>query len=169
MRQRSMPEADGGTRRDILAGAGLVGLAGVVAACGGSDKGGTAASATPSQAGQSSAAPSQADQSSAAPEPSKEAEGTELGKASAIPMGGGKVFPAEKVVVTQPEKGEYYAFTAVCTHMGCTVASVSGGTINCPCHGSKYSIEDGSVKRGPAPRALAKKKVKVEGDDLYLT
>ena len=165
MRQRSTPEAGGGTRRDILAGAGLVGLAGVVTACGGSDKGGTAASATPSQAGQSSAAAP----SSVAAEPSGEAEGTELGKASAIPMGGGKVFPAEKVVVTQPEKGEYYAFTAVCTHMGCTVASVSGGTINCPCHGSKYSIEDGSVKRGPAPRALAKKKVKLEGDDLYLT
>jgi Rieske Fe-S protein len=163
MRQRSTAEADGGSRRDVLAGAGLVGLAGVMAACGGSDKGGTAASATPSQAGQSSAAPS-----SAAAEPSKEAEGTELGKTSAIPMGGGKVFPGEKVVVTQPEKGEFYAFSAVCTHRGCTVGSVSGGTINCPCHGSKYSIEDGSVKRGPATRGLAKKKVTVEGDELYL-
>ncbi|MBO2450101.1 Rieske 2Fe-2S domain-containing protein [Actinomadura barringtoniae] len=154
MRQRSTPEADGGTRRDVLAGAGLVGLAGVVAACGGSDKGGTAASATPSQAGQSSGAPEQAS--------------GDLGKASEIPVGGGKVFPAEKVVVTQPQKGEFYAFTAVCTHMGCTVGEVSGGTINCPCHGSKYSIEDGSVKRGPAPRALAKMKVTVKGGDLNL-
>jgi nitrite reductase/ring-hydroxylating ferredoxin subunit len=35
-----------------------------------------------------------------------------------------------------------------CTHQGYIVASVSGGTINCPCHGSKFSIANGSVVNG---------------------
>jgi Rieske Fe-S protein len=92
--------------------------------------------------------------------------GAALAKTSEIPVGGGKIFQSEKVVVTQPTAGQFKAFTAVCTHQGCTVASVSGGTINCACHGSKYSVADGSVKNGPAPSPLAAKKITVTGDDI---
>ena len=53
-------------------------------------------------------------------------------------------------MVTQPTRGRVQGFTAVCTHQGCLVSSVSDGTINCACHGSKYSIEDGDVESGPA-------------------
>ncbi|PWI19444.1 iron-sulfur protein [Streptomyces sp. Act143] len=94
--------------------------------------------------------------------------GTELAKTSDIPVGGGKIFEDEKVVVTQPEKGEFKAFTNICTHQQCPVASVSGGTINCNCHGSKFSIKDGSVVHPPAPRPLAEKKIAVEGDSIKL-
>jgi Rieske Fe-S protein len=78
------------------------------------------------------------------------------------------VFPDQLVVVTQPEAGTFHAFSTVCTHQGCTVADVSGGTINCPCHGSKYGITDGAPVEGPAKRPLDPRQVTVAGDDLTL-
>lgn len=60
-----------------------------------------------------------------------------------VEVGGGVILG--DVVVTQPSDGEFKGFSAICTHQGCTVASISDGTINCPCHGSRFSIEDGSV------------------------
>ena len=42
----------------------------------------------------------------------------------------------------------------MCTHRGCLVATVADGTINCTCHGSKFSIDDGSVVNGPATSPL---------------
>ncbi|BAC74228.1 iron sulfur protein [Streptomyces avermitilis] len=97
------------------------------------------------------------------------AAGPELAKTSDIPVGGGTIFKDEKVVVTQPEQGEFKAFSAVCTHQGCTVSTVSDGTINCPCHGSKFRITDASVAAGPAPRPLPAEKITVEGNSIRLT
>ncbi len=68
-------------------------------------------------------------------------------------MGGGVILAEQKIVITQPTEGEFKAFTAVCTHQACIVAEVQE-TINCTCHQSKYSIEDGSVQGGPAPAPL---------------
>ena len=90
-----------------------------------------------------------------------------LGKASAVPIGGGVVYAAEKVVVTQPQASTYVGLSAICTHMGCTVRDVSGGTINCPCHGSRYHL-DGTVARGPAPGPLPRRPVTVVGGELQL-
>jgi Rieske Fe-S protein len=133
-------------------GVGLAGVAGVLAACGNSSGSGSSGGSGSSTSGAQPSAPA--------------AKG--LGKTSAIPVGGGKVFEAEKVVVTQPKAGEFHAFSAVCTHMGCTVGAVSGGTINCPCHGSKYKITDASVVAGPAPQPLPAKKIKVQGGEISL-
>ena len=83
-------------------------------------------------------------------------------------MGGGTILADQKVVVTQPTAGQFKAFTAICTHMGCTVASVANGTINCPCHGSQYSIKDGSVVGGPAPAPLAPIPFTISGKDIKL-
>jgi Rieske Fe-S protein len=85
-----------------------------------------------------------------------------------IKVGGGEVFPDQQVVVTQPKSGEFKCFTAVCSHQGCIVANVSDGTINCDCHGSQYSIEDGSVVTGPATFPLAEEKITVSGDQISL-
>ena len=52
-------------------------------------------------------------------------------------------------MVTQPEAGEFKGFTNICTHRPCPVAAVTE-TIDCNCHGSRYSITDGSVVNGPA-------------------
>ncbi|MGF1428022.1 Rieske (2Fe-2S) protein [Kitasatospora sp. LaBMicrA B282] len=94
------------------------------------------------------------------------ASGTVLGKAADVPVGGGTVFADAKVVVTQAAAGQYKAFSAVCTHRGCTVSQVAGGKIMCPCHGSEFKIEDGSVAKGPATAALASVPVKVQNGTL---
>jgi Rieske Fe-S protein len=94
--------------------------------------------------------------------------GAVLADTSDIEVGGGSVFPDQEVVVTQPKSGEFKCFTAVCTHQGCIVANVSDGTINCDCHGSQYSIEDGSVVQGPATFPLAEEQITVSGDAITL-
>jgi Rieske Fe-S protein len=69
-------------------------------------------------------------------------------------------------VVTQPTAGDFKAFTTTCTHMQCTVGTIKNGNIICPCHGSEYSIKDGSVTGGPAPKPLTTIDVKVDGDNV---
>jgi Rieske Fe-S protein len=94
--------------------------------------------------------------------------GTVLGTASEIPVGGGKIYAAAKVVVTQPARGQYEGFSAVCTHVGCILSKVAGGTIDCPCHGSEFKITNGAVVTGPAPRPLPKKQIKVVDGQVVL-
>ena len=92
--------------------------------------------------------------------------GSSLVAVTDVPVGGGVALTDVQIVVTQPTKGTFKAFSAICTHQGCPVTRVSGGTIDCPCHGSQFSIEDGSVEGGPAPRGLPEKKVTVTGSTL---
>src|SRR5579859_2488101 len=85
---------------------------------------------------------------------------------SQVPVGGGEILTAKKVVVTQPQAGTFKAFSAVCTHQGCIVATVSGGTINCPCHGSKFAIATGAVVNGPAATPLPPVSIQVQGTSI---
>ncbi|OAR25099.1 iron sulfur protein [Streptomyces sp. ERV7] len=151
------------SRRAVLAAAaGTAALAG----CGSSDDKSSGTSSTPAE-GETSPpvafAPNTPEKSSSA-----SPQGDVLAKTSDIPVGGGKVFAAKKVVVTQPEAGTFKAFSAICTHQGCTVKDVAGGTINCPCHGSKYRVADASVAAGPAPRPLPAKPITVENGSIRL-
>jgi Rieske Fe-S protein len=146
------------TRRTMVLGAGGAGLAAVLTACASYGSPTTEASAEPPAEEASSGAPKKKEKKAA-----KALTGT-----GDIPTGGGKIFEGQKVVVTQPTEGEFKCFTAVCTHAGCTVGSVSNGTINCPCHGSKFKIEDGSVANGPASEPLKEKKITVDGDKIRL-
>ncbi|MFF3613888.1 Rieske (2Fe-2S) protein [Streptomyces sp. NPDC002580] len=98
----------------------------------------------------------------------KASSGERLAATSEIPVGGGKIFKDRKIVVTQPVKGDFKAFSAICTHQGCTVDTVADGTIDCPCHQSRFSVQDGAVKGGPAPRPLPAEKITVEGDSIRL-
>jgi Rieske Fe-S protein len=171
------------TRRGMLAGVGLVGLAGAITACGAGSSSSSAAAAGPAASSASgggattatSAAPAASaptgSQASSSPANSGSAGGvaaSALSGTSAIPVGGGKIFPAQLVVVTQPTAGQFKAFSATCTHMGCTVNQIADGRIDCPCHGSEYSITDGAVLRGPAPKPLPAKQIKVTGDSIFL-
>ena len=142
-----LPPTQRRSRREVLlAGGVVVAAAAVTAACGGSTAASpSGAGSTPSDAGSSSnAGLSTAD----------------------VPVGGGTILTDRKIVVTQPKAGQFKAFTAVCTHMACTVAAVSDGLIRCPCHGSQYSIVDGSVQGGPAPSPLAAIPITVSGTTI---
>ena len=100
------------------------------------------------------------------PEPGGSDGSGVLATTAEVPVGGGKILAAKKIVITQPKAGSFDAFTAVCTHLGCTVNTVADGTIDCPCHGSKFSISDGSVVNGPATTPLARIRIKVQGSSI---
>ena len=87
-----------------------------------------------------------------------------LAAAAEVPVGGGLI--KGDYVITQPTKNSFRAFSKVCTHQGCDVTKVEGGVITCPCHGSQFSITDGSVQNGPAPRPLPETAVKVDGTNV---
>lgn len=138
----------GTTRRTLLA---TGAAAAVLAGCGDGGDGGGEATDTPGASGGTG------DQGP-----------TELTTTDKVPVGGGRIFPDEKVVVTQPEEGEFKAFSAVCTHQGCIVSSVGDGTVNCACHGSRFKITDGAVEQGPATKPLPAEEITVEGNSISL-
>jgi len=156
------------TRRGVLLGVGIVGIGGVIAGC--------STSAVPYDANEAGVAPGEEAPSSAAPAASAPAAGmgsaaptgTLLGMVTEIPVGGGKVFLDQKVVVTQPTKGVYKAFSAVCTHVGCICNKVANGTIDCPCHGSEFKITNGAVVTGPAPTPLPTRTITVSSQGQIL-
>jgi nitrite reductase/ring-hydroxylating ferredoxin subunit len=84
-------------------------------------------------------------------------------------VGGGVILNNADYVVTQPSKGTFKAFTSICTHMRCKVAEVSGGFIRCSCHGSQFSIKDGSVANPPASQPLAEHEITVSGGKVFVT
>jgi len=159
------------TRRGMLAGVGLVGLAGAITACSSGGSSMSAAVADPATSSGMGAPAATSAAASATPSASSAAGGMAAGAltaTSAIPVGGGKIFTAQTTVVTQPSAGEFKVFSAVCTHMGCIVNQIADGRIDCPCHGSEYSITDGAVLAGPAPRPLPAKTIKITGDSIFL-
>lgn len=132
------------TRRQVIGGAAVAGVGvPLLAACGSGDT-----VASDGAAGSTASGPQT------------------LGPTSDVAVGSGKIYADANVVVTQPTAGSYVGFSATCTHQGCQVSSISGGTIDCACHGSKFSIKDGSVVQGPATQSLEKVTVSVQGSDL---
>ena len=171
------------TRRGVLLGVSLAGLGGALAGCSTAavpydaneagvvpdDARPAAAATSGAMAGQGGMQSSPASagsmqgggMQSEAPKKTAKLTGTVLGAASEIPVGGGKIYTAARVVVTQPARGQYRAFSAVCTHVGCIMSKVADGTIDCPCHGSEFTITTGAVVTGPAPAPLPRKQIKI--------
>lgn len=145
------------TRRSAVTGALAAPL---LAACAGEDEPSATATESSSAAAPSSSAPT--------PTSSAPAGGSALASAEEIEVGGGKIFPDENVVITQPEEGVFKGFDATCTHNACQVTQVADGTINCKCHLSKFSVEDGSVQGGPAPRPLPEVAISVANGEISL-
>jgi Rieske Fe-S protein len=181
----------------VLLGVGLAGLGGALAGCSTAavPYGANEAGAVPGAQGQGMPGPSSQGQGSmatsgtmsspggggmqASPSPTHsppgspakkgaKAAGTVLGAASDIPVGGGKIYATAKVVVTQPARGQYKAFSAICTHVGCTMSEVADGTIDCPCHGGQFKITNGAVVAGPPPGPLPARPVKVVNGQVVL-
>ncbi|MFF5188511.1 Rieske (2Fe-2S) protein [Streptomyces sp. NPDC000345] len=168
MTSASFTSSSGPARRSVMAAAGAAGLSVALTACGGSDDDTSSSSASSGGTSGSTGSAGSTGSGESASTGGDAAAGSALTTTSEIPEGGGKVFGAEKVVVVQPTAGTYKAFSAVCTHAGCSVKSISDGVINCPCHNSNFSIEDGSVKSGPATKALPEVKITVSGDSITL-
>jgi Rieske Fe-S protein len=162
------------TRRGVLLGVGLVGAAGALAGC--------STAAVPYDANEEGQAPGGKAAAPAASSPMASGQaagmaqgagttgttGTLLGLVKDIPVGGGVVFTDHKVVVTQPAKGVFKAFSAVCTHVGCVCNKIANGTIDCPCHGSEFKITDGAVVAGPAPAPLPSRTITVTDGKIML-
>jgi Rieske Fe-S protein len=94
------------------------------------------------------------------------APANQLATTAEVPVGGGKIITGPNIVLTQPVAGTFKGFSAVCTHQGCIVDAIANGTIDCPCHGSKFSIKDGSVVNGPAPSPLPPVAITVQGTSI---
>jgi Rieske Fe-S protein len=99
--------------------------------------------------------------------PASGAAGALLAPLSEVPAGGGVVLAAKGVVLTRGPGDAVHGFSSICTHQGCTLASVSGGTINCPCHGSKFNAQTGAVVNGPAALPLPTVAVVVRAGAVY--
>jgi Rieske Fe-S protein len=140
------------TTRRFALGVGLLGLAAAAGCSGGSSDNGGGGGTGGGGGGETTGGQS----------------GGVLGKTTEVPVGGGKVFTDQKVVVTQPTQGEFKAFSAVCTHRGCTVNEVADGTIECGCHGSKFKIADAGVVNGPATEPLPPAQITVSGGQIRL-
>ena len=123
-------------RKTVIAGAGVGLAAAAVAAC----------------SSGSESSPSQAPPS-----------GEELAPTADVPVGSGVI--VGDVVLTQPVAGDFKAFSAVCTHTGCLVNKIADGSIDCPCHGSRFGL-DGAVLDGPASKPLNPVAVRVQGDSI---
>jgi cytochrome b6-f complex iron-sulfur subunit len=163
-------ESDGQlpSRRRVLAVGAVVSAAGVAALAGCSSSSSPAASAasTPAASGPAASTPA----ASTAPSAAAPAG---LAKLSDVPVGGSASATSngpdgKAAVVAQPTAGNVVAFSAICTHMGCTVAP-AGNQYHCPCHGSVYDAFTGKVISGPAPAALTSIPVKVDSGEIVVS
>ena len=93
--------------------------------------------------------------------------GQAIAKTTDIPEGSAKIIPAEGIVVTNDPPGSFQAFSYLCTHQGCPVTSVVDEQNRCSCHGSVFSVTDGSVIQGPATKPLTQIDLRVEGVNIF--
>jgi Rieske Fe-S protein len=159
-------------RREVIAGGGLVAVGGILVACGGGDSASestTDVTAEETAAEETTAESSQAETAEEIAEvEDTEALGDVLTSVDEVPVEGGVVISDPPVVVVQPTSGDFKGFSAVCPHQGCLMSSVESNEILCPCHGSLFSAEDGSVIAGPAQEGLPAVPVSVQGDSVVL-
>ena len=159
------------TRRAVVAGGcGLAAVA-TLTACAGYGAGGPVTASAPNEAagtaGGAASGPAGAS-AGGSPPATAGAGGNAVAAVADVPVGGGIVLAGQDLVVTQPVAGTFKGFSATCTHQGCKVAEVKGGTINCPCHGSRFAVADGTPAAGPATKPLPAKAVTVQGSSVVL-
>lgn len=84
-----------------------------------------------------------------------------------IPVGSGKLFESDELIVTQPATGTFRGFSPFCTHQGCLVDLFENRQMICTCHSATYSIEDGETISGPTDKPLPRKDIVVRDGQVY--
>jgi Rieske Fe-S protein len=89
-----------------------------------------------------------------------------------IPLNSAKIVKlGEKpLIVVHTQSGDYRAFSAVCTHLGCIVEyrGEKGGYFHCNCHGGEYDLNGKNIS-GPPPRPLMPYPVSIKAQDVIVT
>jgi Rieske Fe-S protein len=147
-------------RRGILLGAGLAGIGGVLTGC--------STAPVPYDSNVFGGIPHDEEVPTPTAGPGGQTTPVPVASVTDIPVGGGVIFPQDNLVITQPTAGEFRAFSIVCTHLGCLCDKVADGTIDCPCHGSRFSITDGAPVTGPATRPLESVSISVADGTVTL-
>jgi nitrite reductase/ring-hydroxylating ferredoxin subunit len=94
--------------------------------------------------------------------------GQAIARASEVPPGSAIKFTnsGNPAVLVHLQSGSFVAYSAVCTHQGCTVA-YNNGELACPCHGSVFNpANGGQVVNGPAQQPLPKIPVEVRNGEV---
>jgi nitrite reductase/ring-hydroxylating ferredoxin subunit len=149
------------SRRIVFQGLGALGVAAVLAGCGGSEEGGSG------NGGDAASDPTSGGSKSADDGASPGGTPAALADVSEVPVGGGLILTGENIVITQPAEGDFKAFGARCKHQGFTVTSVEDNTIKCSHHGSAYDAETGEVSSPPAPTGLDPVAIMVQGTKIF--
>ena len=160
------------TRRAVLqralgvAGLATLGLGGVAALAKGPYKSrAKTLSAAPVRRPRRSRPPGHAVPANAVP-----ANAVKLGPSTRLPRGQGANYTdptdGNPDIVVRHTDGSLSAFSAVCTHAGCTVG-YQGGQIVCPCHGGTFDASSGAVVGGPPPGGLARRRVLEVAGTIY--
>lgn len=161
------------SRRIVFHGLGAVGVAIALAGCGGGDDPTADDSPAPSPSesdeptSEPTSEPSSLEATESQSEPPPE-EPAALATTEEVPVGGGLILTDERIVITQPEAGQFAAFSAVCKHQGETVGEVEDGTITCTFHGSQYDAATGAVTNGPATSGLDPIEITVRKGEIRL-
>jgi cytochrome b6-f complex iron-sulfur subunit len=93
------------------------------------------------------------------------------GSASKLVANSGRVVPfgAQPAIVIRTESGELRAFSAICTHLTCTVQYRSDlHHIWCACHNGHYDLTGRNIS-GPPPRPLRSYDVAVKDDEIIIS
>ena len=181
IRSRARHDADPQRRALVLGGAGalalaaLTGIAATLSAVIGRalNTGGTssasAATFTPTTPAPSHPAPS-ATAANPSKAPAAQLPGRHIVAAADVPPGRAFRFTdsnGDPAWLLHEPNGDFRAFSAICTHAGCSVG-LSGGEFACPCHGGRFSAADGSVLGGPPPSPLSRLNIRVVDGDVRL-
>ncbi|MFC7402219.1 ubiquinol-cytochrome c reductase iron-sulfur subunit [Citricoccus sp. GCM10030269] len=96
---------------------------------------------------------------------------TEAVKTEELPVGESTSVTVEGVTLLLHRDAEdsVRAFSATCTHQGCTVAPTEENgdhVFACPCHGSHFDVTTGVPYGGPAKKPLTEYTAAVDGDRI---
>ncbi len=103
-----------------------------------------------------------------APDPGEVSAGTVLISLTEVAVGEAKAVTTAdgaEIMVVRSAEDQVHAFSAICTHQGCSVRP-EDGELYCPCHGSRFDQSTGEATDGPAEDPLPEVAVAIEDGNV---